>query len=406
VRSTNLTERPEADAHFGRGEELNTFMGYERPDGRVGARNHVAVIPSVACANGVVNAIVREVPEAVPLYHGHGCARAGRDLELHFRALNNLGTHPNVAAALVVGLGCEVIKAELLAGGISGAGRRVEHIDIQEEGGSRKAAAKGAEIARGLVVEAAALERTEVSGDRLVLGLECGGSDAFSGITANPVVGLVSDRVVAGGGTVILTENTEMIGTSHILERRSATPEVAARVRDMIAAAERRTHDILGPLASMVIAPGNMDGGMSSIQEKSMGCIAKAGTSDIVQVVDYGEPPSENGLVLMDGPGYDVESMTGVAATGAQVILFTTGRGNPIGFPVVPVVKIASNAGLFESMEDDMDVNAGAVLEKGLDAVGEEIIGLLEKVLNGRRTKAEINRQDGILCLYTTGPSF
>jgi altronate dehydratase large subunit len=381
-------------------------MGYERADGTAGARNHVAVIPSVACANGVVNAIVREVPEAVPLYHGHGCARAGRDLELHLRALTNLGRHPNVAAALIVGLGCEVIKAELLAGGISGEGRRVEHIDIQQEGGSRKATAKGAAVARELVAEAAGLERTEVSYDRLVLGLECGGSDAFSGITANPAVGLVSDWVVSRGGTVILTENTEMIGTSHILERRSAAPEVSEGVRDMIATAERRTHEILGPFASMVIAPGNMDGGMSSIQEKSMGCIAKAGTSDIMQVVDYAEPPSSKGLVLMDAPGYDTESMTGVAAAGAQVILFTTGRGNPIGFPVVPVVKIASTARLFESMEDDMDVNAGAVLEKGLDVVGEEIIGLLEKVLNGKRTKAEINRQDGILCLYTTGPSF
>jgi altronate dehydratase large subunit len=353
-----------------------------------------------------VNAIVSRVSEAVPLYHGHGCARAGRDLELHLRALTNLGRHPNVGAALVVGLGCEVIKAELLAAGISGAARRVEHIDIQQEGGSRKAAAKGAEIARGLVAEVAVIERTGVPLDRLVLGLECGGSDAFSGITANPAVGVVSDRVVSGGGTVILTENTEMIGTSHILERRSASPEVAERVRDMIAAAERRTREILGPLASMVIAPGNMDGGMSSIQEKSLGCIAKAGTSEIRQVVDYAEPPSSRGLVLMDAPGYDSESMTGVAAAGAQVILFTTGRGNPIGFPLVPVIKIASTARLFESMEDDMDINAGAVLEKGLDAVGEEIIGLLEKVLNGSRTKAEINRQDGILCLYTTGPSF
>lgn len=385
---------------------MNTFLGYERADGTAGARNHVVVMPSVACANGVVNAIVREVPQVVPLYHGHGCYRAGRDLELHFRALTNLGRHPNVAAALIVGLGCEVIKAELLADGVSGEARRVEHIDIQREGGTRKAGAKGAAVARELIAEAAGLERTEISYDRLVLGLECGGSDAFSGITANPAVGLVSDLVVSRGGTVILTENTEMIGTSHILERRSVTPEVSTRVRDMIAAAERRTHEILGPLASMVIAPGNMDGGMSSIQEKSLGCIAKAGTSDIMQVVDYAEPPSSKGLVLMDAPGSDTESMTGVAAAGAQVILFTTGRGNPIGFPVVPVVKIASTAGLFESMEDDMDVNAGAVLEKGLDAVGEEIIGLLEKVLNGRHTKAETNRQDGIICLYTTGPSF
>jgi altronate dehydratase large subunit len=174
----------------------------------------------------------------------------------------------------------------------------------------------------------------------------------------------------------------------------------------MIAAAEKRTQEILGPSASMVIAPGNMDGGISSIQEKSLGCIAKAGASDIEQVVDYAEPPSSKGLVLMDAPGYDVESMTGVAAAGSQVILFTTGRGNPIGFPIVPVIKVASTARLFESMNDDMDVNAGAVLEKGINAVGEETLGLLKEVLNGKPTKAEVNGQDGILCLYTTGPSF
>ena len=211
---------------------------------------------------------------------------------------------------------------------------------------------------------------------------------------------------VAAGGTVILTENTEMIGTSHILERRSATPEVATRVHEMIAAAEKRTHDILGPLASMVIAPGNMDGGMSSIQEKSLGCITKGGTTSITQFVDYAEPPTEKGLVLMDAPGYDVESMAGVAAAGAQVIIFTTGRGNPIGFPVVPVLKVASTGRLFKAMEDDMDVDAGEVLEQGLDAVGKEVRRLLQRVLDGEPTKAELNRQDGMLCLYTTGPSF
>ncbi len=385
---------------------MSMFMGYERADGAAGVRNHVAVIPSVACANGVVSAIIREVPDAVPLYHGHGCSRAGRDLELHFRTLSNLAKHPNVGGALIVGLGCEVIKAELLASAVSGAGRRTEYMDIQESGGSRKAAAIGAAIARGLLEEAGREQRAEVSLDRLVLGLECGGSDAFSGITANPSVGVVSDWLVSEGGTVILTENTEMIGTSHILERRSATPEVAARVHEMIAAAEKRTHDILGPLASMVIAPGNMDGGMSSIQEKSLGCITKGGTTSITQVVDYAEPPTEKGLVLMDAPGYDVESMAGVAAAGAQVIIFTTGRGNPIGFPVVPVLKVATTGRLFKAMEDDMDVDAGEVLEQGLDAVGKEVIRSLQGVLYGEPTKAELNRQDGMLCLYTTGPSF
>jgi altronate dehydratase large subunit len=175
----------------------------------------------------------------------------------------------------------------------------------------------------------------------------------------------------------------------------------------MIADAERLTRDLLGPLAPYVIAPGNMDGGMSSIREKSLGCIVKAGSRTITQVTDYAEVPAEKGVVLMRGPGYDTESIAGVAAAGAQLVLFTTGRGNPIGFPTVPVVKVASTAKLYRAMEDDMDVNAGEVLEgKSLAAVGDEIVALIREVADGRKTKAEINRQDGIVCLYTRHPAF
>jgi len=182
---------------------------------------------------------------------------------------------------------------------------------------------------------------------------------------------------------------------------------VAKVINERICLAEKRTREILGPMASYVIAPGNMDGGMSSIQEKSLGCIVKAGHSPINQVVNYAEPPTERGVVIMDGPGYDTESMTGVAAAGCQVMIFTTGRGNPIGFPIVPVIKVASTSQLYNKMEDDMDVNAGMVLEgRSLQNVADEIKGLLMEVIEGRPTKAEINQQDGILCLYTTNTSF
>jgi altronate dehydratase large subunit len=386
---------------------MDTFTGYERANGLVGVRNHVAVIPTVACANGVVGLIAREAPGTVPLFHGHGCGRAGRDLEFHIRTLTNLGKHPNVGAALVVGLGCEVITAEFLASAIAESGKPVESVVIQEEGGSLKSAAKGKGVALGLIESVGEQERAEIGIDRLVLGLECGGSDAFSGITANPAVGVVADRLVEKGGTVILTENTEMIGTSHILERRACTPDVAAEVKSMIQTAEQRTRDILGPFASMVIAPGNVDGGMSSIQEKSLGCIAKGGTSSIMQVVDYAGVPTSKGLVLMDAPGYDTESTAGLAASGAQVILFTTGQGNPMGFPLVPVIKIASTSRLYRSMEDDMDINAGAVLEgRSLSDVADSILELLGRVLGGELSKAEKNEQGGIACLYVTGPSF
>ncbi|NPV61003.1 MAG: UxaA family hydrolase [Actinobacteria bacterium] len=383
------------------------FSAFIRPDGSVGARNHVAVIPSVACANGVVSAIAGEVPGAVPLYHGHGCGRGGDDLGRHFKTLANLAANPNVFGALVVGLGCEVIKAEYLAERASHSGKPVEFLNIQDEGGSRKAAARGADIARALLAAAAKVKREETSLEKVVLGLECGGSDAFSGVTANPSVGLVADWLVGEGGTVILTETTEMIGTAHILARRSRDEEVARRVTSIIAEAERRTHEILGPLAAQVIAPGNMDGGMSSIREKSLGCILKGGRATVNEVVGYGEVPGKRGLVIMDGPGYDVESMAGLAASGCQAMIFTTGRGNPLGFPLLPVIKVASTGRLYARMEDDMDVNAGVVLEgKTLEEVAADIKALLLRVLSGEKTKAEINRQDGILCLYTMTPAF
>jgi altronate dehydratase large subunit len=386
---------------------MDTFMGYERPDGSVGIRDYVAVIPSVACANGVVAAIAREVPEAVPLLHGHGCGRGGEDLGAHFNTLVNLAGNPNVHSALVIGLGCEVIKAEYLAERMSHAGKPIEHFNIQDVGGSRKAAAKGAEIARSMLAGAAGRRRKPFPLSEVVMGLECGGSDAFSGVTANPSVGLAADWLVEEGGTVILTETTEMIGTSHILERRSKNEEVAGEIASRIVAAERRTQDILGPLASRVIAPGNMDGGMSSIREKSLGCILKGGSSTINELVEYGGQPSEKGLVIMDGPGYDVESITGLAAAGCQLMVFTTGRGNPIGFPLVPVIKVASTGRLFESMRDDMDINAGVILEgTTLGDVAEDLKALIVKVLDGEKVKAEINLQNGILCLYTVTPAF
>ncbi|MEI6609522.1 MAG: UxaA family hydrolase [Deltaproteobacteria bacterium] len=385
---------------------METFLGYKRQNGAAGIRNYVAVLPAVACANGVVAAICRAVPEAVPLYHGHGCGR-GVEIVMHRRTLVNLGRHPNVAAVLVVGLGCEVIKAEDLAVAIAETKKPVEYFNIQELGGTKKSTALGIDIVRGMIAKAARIERQPLPMEQIIMGLECGGSDAFSGITANPSVGLASDWLVDQRGTVILTEDTEMIGTSHILERRACNKEVAEKISQMVACAEKLTHDLLGPLAPYVISPGNMDGGMTSIREKSLGCIVKAGSRTITEVIDYGEIPTKKGVVLMDGPGYDMESMTGVAAAGCQIMIFTTGRGNPIGYPIVPVLKVASTSKMYNHMEDDMDINAGAILEGSpMRDVGNQIIKKVISVLNGEMTKAELNQQEGIVCLYTLHPAF
>ena len=383
-----------------------TFMGYVRPDGSAGIRNYVVVIPTVACANGVAGLIEKNVPGVVALRHGHGCGRA-LEIGMHQASLAGLGRNPNVAGAVVIGLGCETVNASVVAAEIGVTGKPVEFLMIQNEGGSRKTAGKGIGIARKMMQDASVMKREECPVSRIMLGLECGGSDAFSGVTANPAVGLVSDWLVDNGGTVVLTESTEMIGTAHILSRRAQTPETAQRIVQVIDQAEKRTKDILGPLASLVIAPGNIDGGMSSIQEKSLGCICKAGNRAIAGVMDYGQRPTGHGLMIMDGPGYDMESMTGLAAAGCQLMVFTTGRGNPTGFPIVPVLKVASTSRLYHAMEDDMDVNAGTVLEGGsLQGVADEITALAVKVMHGTLTRAEENEQGGILCLYAMTPAF
>ena len=211
----------------------DTIQGYVRPDGSIGIRNYVAVIPAVACANGVADMIGREVKGTVPLLHGHGCGRA-LEIGMHADTLAGLGKSPNVSGALVIGLGCETISAEAVASEIAKTGKPVEFFMIQNEGGSRKTAAKGIRSAKKMVEDAAGMKRVECPLESIILGLECGGSDAFSGVTANPAVGLVSDWLVDAGGTVILTENTEMIGTAHILSKRTKTPEVGQKIVQLI----------------------------------------------------------------------------------------------------------------------------------------------------------------------------
>lgn len=382
------------------------FLGYKRPDGKCGVRNHVMVLSSVSCANGVVNAIGRKLPEVKAVTHPEGCGRGIADVEITGRTVAGLCNNPNVASILIVGLGCEFMKAPQLAEPVQDSGKRVETLVIQEQGGTRKTTAKGIEIARNMLNEVDSFAREDCGWDKLVLGLECGGSDALSGVTANPLVGVAADWLVAQGGTVILSETTEMIGTEEVLKKRAATPEVGDKLYGMIKDHTAFVKEALGPFASMVISPGNMEGGLTNITEKSLGCIIKGGTTPVVEVVDYGVAPSAGGLVLMDTPGSDIFSLTGMAAGGAQILLFTTGRGSPVGFPIAPVVKIASNSELFNMMEEDMDLNAGKLLEGvSIADAGEELVDLIKRVAEGEQPKAEINLQD-CLSIHTVGPAF
>ena len=386
---------------------MKSFLGYERADGSVGIRNYLAVIPSVACANGVVNQIVNEVEGAIPITHGYGCGAGPSDLVITSNTLSGIGKNPNVGAVLVIGLGCEVVNVDSLANLIVESGKSVEHLLIQEYGGSQKTMEKGIEIVRKMSGRLSNQARVEVPFDKLVIGLECGGSDAFSGVTANPCVGAVSDWLVERGCTVILSETTEMIGAEHVLERRAMNEEVRRRIAEIVSRMEQATRDVLGPLAGMVIAPGNIDGGISTITEKSLGCIRKGGTSPIVEVLEYAQAPTKKGLVIMDTPGYDVESISALSAGGAQLILFTTGRGTPAGSPISPTVKIASNSETYHKMKDDIDINAGTIIDgdKSIAEVRDEIVQFIEKVIEGKKPKAELNKQ-AVFGILKTATSF
>jgi len=382
------------------------FMGFQRPDGSVGVRNYVVVMSSVSCANGVVNALSRAIPEVKPITHTEGCGRGIADIAISTRTLVGLGKNPNVAAILIIGLGCEFIKAPGLAEQIKATGKPVEYLVIQENQGTVKTTRNAIEICKKFLADANAMKRVECGWDKLILGLECGGSDALSGVTANPVIGVLADWLVAQGGSVILSETTEMIGTENILARRAIDKATGDKVKSLIQRQEKLTKDILGPLAGLVVSPGNIEGGLSTIQEKALGCIIKAGTSPIQEVVEYSVVPSKKGLVIMDSPGSDIFSLTGMAASGAQITVFSTGRGTPAGFPIMPVIKISSNTELFRKMEDDIDLDAGVVLEgKRIEDAGKDLIALFQQVVNGMQTRAEINQQD-VLAIHTVGPAF
>ena len=388
-------------------EEVGTISGYRRSDGGVGIRNHVLVMPTVSCVNGVVNRISRKVPEAICVTHGHGCGRGGmRDLEILFRVLTGMIRNPNVGAVVLIGLGCEVSNVRALAPQLEGIGKPVTILNVQDDGGSLRTAEKGILAARGYLKELASARREPIAWEDLLVSIECGGSDAMSGVTANVAIGAVSDWLVDREATVMFGENTEMIGTVHVLARRASSPEVAARITEMVDRAEKLNRETMGELAALVISPGNMDGGMSTIAEKSMGCIVKGGTSAINEVVDYGAAPTRKGLVLQDGPGYDADSMAGFAAGGSQLMLFSTGRGTPAGFPTVPVIKVASNSRLYTAMEDDMDINAGDLVEgRSLDSLKDEMIDLMARVINGEPTKPEANGM-GVFTFMTVHPPF
>ncbi len=370
----------------------NTFLGYKRADHTVGVRNHVLILSSVVCASHVAKRISEEVQGAVALVHEHGCAQNGEDKEQTKRVLVGIGKNPNVCAVLVVGLGCETIGSEEIAQEILKSKKPVETLIIQDNGGTLESISKGAKIAREMVDYASSLKREEVGLDSLILATQCGGSDAGSGISANPASGYACDLIVKAGGTVILAETTEMIGAEHLLAERAIDRQTAERILWFVKRVEDRAKSVGVDIRLANPAPGNIAGGITTLEEKSLGAIAKAGTMPIVEAIEYGCKPTKKGLVIMDSPGQDTSSVAGELAAGSQIVTFTTGRGSPTGSPIAPVIKIATNSLLYSRMFDNMDINAGTIIDgtESLEEVGNRIFESVLNVASGKLTKSEI----------------
>lgn len=408
-----------------------TFEGFHRPDGRVGTRNYVALVSTVNCSASVCHKVVerfdaermRRWPNVDGVFaatHTTGCGLQyhGTRHQMLGRVLAGYADHPNVGGCLVVGLGCEQTTAGYLSqhhGVVSlyaPDGRQLTRDDgvpmltMQTEGGTRATIDKAEALLVDLLDRANRAERQTASARHLVLGVECGGSDGYSGLTANPALGVVSDRLVACGGTSVISETTELYGAEQLLVRRSRSPEVANKLLERIEWWKRHVQMFGGEIDNNP-SVGNKAGGLTTITEKSLGAVSKSGSTALEAVYDYGERVTAAGLVVMDSPGFDPASVTGKVAGGANLVMFTTGRGSCFGCKPTPVIKIATNTPMFRHLRDDMDLNAGVVLEgQDLQHVGDEFFEFALRVASGEKTRSEeLGVGDHEFIPWTVGPT-
>lgn len=399
--------------------ERAAFRGIIRPNGYVATRNYIGVLSTVNCSSTVVRRIassfqgdtLTEFPNVdgiVPVCHETGCgtASSGEALELIQRTLTGYIRHPNFAGVLIVGLGCEKNTIELLLKNTRNhTNTMLQTLVIQESGGTAASIRAGAARIREMLPEANKAVRHPLPASHIILGLECGGSDAYSGITANPALGEAVNLLVRNGGTAVLSETPEIYGAEHLLTRRAATQAVGQKLIGKIS----WWKDYLKRSACTMDnnpTPGNKSGGLTTILEKSLGAVAKGGTTRLMEVNDFAQPIKTKGLVFMDTPGYDPVSVAGMVAGGANIIAFTTGRGSVFGCKPSPVLKLASNTPLYQKMRDDMDVNCGAIAdgEATVRQMGEQIFGLILETASGRKTKSEaLDMGDNEFALWNIG---
>lgn len=411
------TETPEPIAPI----HGRTFDGYVRPDGTVGTRNYIAVISTVNCSAAVsryvANHFTPEVLKAFPnvdgvvaFKHDSGCGMAyeGIKHQTLSRVLGGIARHPNIAAYVLIGLGCEqntlghLLKSQKLVpltvagkpvasgSGQSAPNREIPVLSIQDLGGTKATVQRGVEMVTDLLPVVNAMQRAQVSAEHLVLATKCGGSDGYSGITANPALGVAADRVVACGGTAILSETTELYGAEQLFTRRAQSAEVAEKLIERIEWWKKYAAGY-GEEIDNNPSIGNKAGGLTTIVEKSLGAASKGGSTALQAVVHYAEPIRTKGLVIMDAPGFDPACVTGMVSSGANMIVFTTGRGSCFGCKPVPSIKVATNSALFERMPDDMDLDMGTVLtNETIEQAGDRMFDEILATASGKKTKSEL----------------
>jgi len=385
--------------------ERATFQGIVRSDGRVATRNYIGIITSVNCSATAANLIADafrhggalddypNVDGVVAVVHGMGCGMAGsgEGFDVLQRTLTGYAAHPNFAGLLLLGLGCEVNQISSLTAQWNLDPSKIVHsLTIQDEGGTAKTVQRGVELIREMLPKVDCVSRTTVPVSELILGLNCGGSDAYSGITANPALGVAVDILVRNGGTAVLGETPEIYGAEHLLTRRAASRDVGDRLVELIRWWERYTVANNGSMDNNP-SPGNKEGGLTTILEKSLGAVAKGGTTNLTGVYRYAEPVTRKGFVFMDTPGYDPVSVTGIVAGGANVMCFTTGRGSVLGCKPTPSLKLATNTEMYRRMSGDMDVNCGVIIdgEASVQEVGQQLFQLILQTASGRKTLSE-----------------
>jgi altronate dehydratase large subunit len=381
-----------------------SFLGYPRPMGLVGVRNHIGVISTVGCANDVTLWIAQQVKGCASFLHGQGCTQTQPDLDQVTRTLISLGWNPNLAGVLLVSLGCESVLVDKIAEGIAASGKPVDSVVIQKAGGATSAVEQGTRIIKAMIVEASRMKREEFPDSELVLGVKCGASDTTSGLVSNPATGAACDLLIDNGGTCVFGETTEFIGAEHVLTKRAATPEVARKIMEIVSRMEQRVTAMGVDMRGGQPTAGNITGGLSTIEEKSLGAIAKGGTRPIKAVYEYGERPQGKGLFIVDTPGREPEFLTAVAAAGAQVIIFSTGLGAPQGFPFVPVIKVTGNPNTYNRLLDHLDIFVELGNGSSMAKMGQALYQEALAVASGKQTKAEISGYGNFPNIFTIGP--